>query len=108
MQLHQSSYEHREAQTLTLDHARKDLENDKELFDFLEDQEIGRSFPPRSRNILNPNITNFLLCVLRDGSVKLDETDPWMDYCFRKGFVQAEENEIRSMVCVFPSPLHAR
>lgn len=78
------------------------------VFDFLEGQEIGRSFPPRNRDILNPNITNFLLRILRDGNVRFDEKDPWMDYCFRKGFVQAEENNIRSMVCVFPSPLHAR
>ncbi|KAL1966120.1 hypothetical protein VTN77DRAFT_4868 [Rasamsonia byssochlamydoides] len=86
------------------------LEDDDQLFQFLEYHVAGRSLPSRKmqHGVIDPNIVSVLLNILRDGSVVYNRDNRGIQDCFRSGFVHTEEVKSGQMLCVLPSALHAR
>lgn len=69
---------------------RSNLEDDGQLFGFLEKATAGRSLPSREMmddNDLDPGMIDVFLKVLWNGSMVFDSRDSVMVRCFRMGFI---------------------
>lgn len=110
MQVHRASPERQDVDVITLDKIRMTLEDDKKLFQHLTKTSAGRSLPSRDVQDggIYPGIVSVLLDILRDGSITFDLTNAQIQLCFRNSWVHAELDENLVLICVLPSPLHAR
>lgn len=99
-------------QELILKHVGDLLENDVDLFRFLElDAITGRGLPSTAKwkELIDPETVSVLLQVLRDGDTRFDPDNKALVRCFELGFVHTElEPTPHEVRCVLPSPLHAR
>lgn len=94
---------------ITYQHVGDALENNHELFRFLNYDVAGRSLPSKARlQGVDPLIVGVLLRILTHGSLKFDKNDDALEKCFRLGFIHVDEPEEGRMICVLPSFLHAR
>lgn len=90
---------------------RSNLEDDDQLFGFLEKAMAGRSLPSREMiddNDLDPGMVDVFLKVLWNGSIVFNSRDSAMVRCFRMGFIHTEAISGKKTACVLPSPIHAR
>ncbi|WEW59574.1 hypothetical protein PRK78_005048 [Emydomyces testavorans] len=88
----------------------KSLEDRAKLFGFLESFPVGKSQPfPDFRLVARDReVVATFLRVLQDGSVEFKKDDKSLQHCIRNGWLQTDRLSDESIVCMYPSNLHAR
>ncbi|EYE90117.1 uncharacterized protein EURHEDRAFT_417763 [Aspergillus ruber CBS 135680] len=94
---------------ITYQHVGDALENNYELFKFLNYDVAEKSLPSKARlQGIDPLIVGVLLRILTHGSLEFIRNNDALEKCFRLGFIHVDEPEEGYMICVLPSFLHAR
>lgn len=93
-----------------MDNTRAVLVDNNTLFSSIANRFASRSFP--TRELLGTDegpVIDSLLNVLKNGYAPLTSHDYGLNRSFRRGFVHTTlDPDTREIICVFPSPLHAR
>lgn len=93
-----------------MDNTRAALVDNNKFFNSIANGFASRSFPiPELLGTDEGPIVDSLLNVLKNGYAPLTSHDYGLNRSFRRGFIHTTlDPDTRGIICVFPSPLHAR
>lgn len=106
--MHRHDLKHERISTVTKDHVLDDLKDDNEVFLFLRNQAVFRSFPAGGH--FTPKAAGTLSKILEEGNMPFDSDDVGMQTCYQKGWlhrISVGEYDTED-VAVLPSRLHEK
>ncbi|KAB8230344.1 uncharacterized protein BDW43DRAFT_314033 [Aspergillus alliaceus] len=105
---HRHDLKHRCISTITKDHLLDNLKDDTQVFQYLTNQAVFRSFPTGGH--LTPEAGGTLCKTLEEGNMRFNSDDVGMQQCYERGWVhRISVGEINTYdVVVLPSRLHEK
>lgn len=96
-----------EKHTVSAEDVSAMLDDEDQSFEYFARSGLNRCLPPRDAD---PIVTVTLRRLLVQQSIALDDNDEGTRYCHRMGWIQAEalDYDASTVVCVFPTRLHAK
>lgn len=108
LQVYRSDLKHGRISVVTKEHILSTLDDESQAFEFITQSPVYRSFP--EGRALTPQAADVLRTVLVDGSILRDLSNEGIKLCYEMGWLHAEptDRQGQEVVCVFPTPLHAK